>query len=56
MGVNRVLLDEFTIRDDVKMYSRLLDYDDLRGIGLSGETDLTAIAKRIYGDLQNRHG
>ena len=47
--VNRELLGDFKIQEDVKMYMQLPDYDDLRGLDLPGETDLTGISKRIYG-------
>ena len=45
--VNRPLLDEFNIQEDVIMYIRLPDYDDLRGFDLPNVTDLEAISKRI---------
>ena len=35
--VNRALLDAFKIQDDVKMYSRLHEYDDFRGFDWPNE-------------------
>ena len=54
--VNQALLCEFKIREDVEMYIQFPVYDDFRGFGLSGETDLTAISKRICEGARRRHG
>ena len=47
-AVNHVLLEEFKIPDDVKMYILLLCYGDFRGLDLPGGADLAAISNRIY--------
>ena len=41
-------IDEFNIQEDVKIYSRLPDYDDLQGFDLSNETDVASISRRIF--------
>ena len=46
--VNQVLLVEFTIQEDVKMYIQSPDYDDFLDSDLSSEADLTSISKRIW--------
>ena len=43
--VNQAVIDAFKTQEDVKMYIRLLDYDDFRGFDLPSETDLAAISK-----------
>ena len=44
---NRALLGEFKTQEDVKIYSRLPDYDDFRGFDLYTEIELSAISERI---------
>ena len=46
--VNRALLCDVQIQEDVKMYSRLSHYDDFRGFGVS--------RGGCFRDLRNRHG
>ena len=47
--VNKVLLGECMVQEDVKMYSQFPDYDDFRRFDFPNGTDLTAISKRIGG-------
>ena len=47
--VNQVLIDEFKVKEDVKMFSQLPDYDDFRWADLSNEGDLATAYKRSYG-------
>ena len=54
--VNRVLLEEFKIREDVKLYIPLPDYDGFRGLDLPGEMELSAISGRFVRRLRNHHG
>ena len=48
-GANQVLLGEFKIQEDVKMYTQLPDYGDFGGFYLARETDMAVISKRAYG-------
>ena len=49
MGANSEIVGEFKIQEDVKMHIQLPDYYDFRGFGSPNETDLAAIANRLYG-------
>ena len=44
----RARLDEFKIRDDVKMYRQLPDYDKFQGFDLPNEMDSSAIQVGIF--------
>ena len=46
--VNHVILDEFKIQDDVKMYRKLPGCDGFRCFDLPGESGLAAISNRVY--------
>ena len=46
--VNRALLDEFKIQEDVEMYGQLPDCDEFRGFDISIETDSDATTIRTY--------
>ena len=50
---NLLLLGEFKVREDVKMYGRLPYYDDLHGVDLSNELEFSAISKRAHTGFPN---
>ena len=52
---NRSLLVEFKIREGVKMYTQLPDYDDFMGFDLSNAPDLAGISERISTGFRSRH-
>ena len=47
-GVHQLLLGEFKIQGDVKMYGRLHGYDDFLVFDLSIAMELAAISKRTF--------
>ena len=54
--LNRPLLDEFKIQEDVRMLGRIPECDDFRFFDLESEGDLATVSKRTYGDLPNQRG
>ena len=43
-----MLIDEFKIRIDVKMYSQLHGYGDFHGFDLPSDMELSPISKRMF--------
>ena len=48
---NQTLIGEFTIKGDVKILSKLRDYDGAHGYDASIGEDLSTVSKRVFGAL-----
>ena len=53
--VNQLLIDEFKIQEDVKMYTQLADCDDFHRFDVSNAMNLSSILKEFSRDFRKLH-